>query len=992
MQKCTLSRIKSYEEKHRLESLNRLNTKNNSLNCLYVEDNNKNNNYSYVDNKKNKNIYLDINNNKQLPRLIKNISSLSNQMKSYSNNVVKKKFKINNLRNEILSKNIQNIATDNNNNKQNNRIINNNLQKTKKNLVSTDNTTGGEIDISENDDINEFNTDEKSNNTNGHIPSLTNILYFPMIFGSQHITKDKNIIKNDKKEMDSKKNVKIIENKKSTVEVTDRCKIIRKIEEDNNNVIVKLIQKNNSSKNSDDKNIHIHKLNFDQPNKNNNIQNNNNKEYNNPKDIREIVKNNIKTKASSFNNLNNLGRIKEKLIINRINNNNNNSNINNNNNNSSFHISNIDSNEDKNKKDINKNNNNNNKFFHKMQKTLLSTPIKYNKLNNNLLRTEEIKKKNIFNNNRNVPNLFIKNSIISINNIKRPLTKYCDKNVNLTNSKDKNNFINSQNLKIRKLNKKQAFKSNIFNNINNSSKENEENKDKNIPNIFFTNNENNGEMNLNFNKNHINSNINYMINNLKKNRTQINQEIHNFSCNKRIIKRVNKKNKQEATESNNSINLIYTKNDCNKKINDYIVDNNNNNVIKKIYSLKGKKPITGTTTIKYRNTYTNSAFVSKNTNNDSQSDTDKEENSKKNNFESKNNKNFDNAKKILNHANKSKKNVPNFMVIPKKVNSCNDTKKFLTNKREKNKIKNSFVYKAFIKYNIENYLDIKSLINLSFINKRFYKKVRPLIFFNYYRKILKEKKSDKNKLSVLKNVLIYSSNELKIKNKVELKEKYEYYLKKIKPKYKEQIIQDISRTFPNDIFFNKNIKKKLYNLLICYSNFNKNIGYAQGLNFVAASCLYYFKNEEEAFVFLDGFINRFELYNVLGIDNQKLIQKIKYFEILLKKYVPDLNSFLLSKLLNHEFFSMGWIITLFSNNMDKKKLLICWCFMIIFGWKFFFSFILQLLIMYKDIIMNYDETKLSSKMRTILNDEQFLKDFNLIIKNSFNFMVNHILL
>ena len=48
--------------------------------------------------------------------------------------------------------------------------------------------------------------------------------------------------------------------------------------------------------------------------------------------------------------------------------------------------------------------------------------------------------------------------------------------------------------------------------------------------------------------------------------------------------------------------------------------------------------------------------------------------------------------------------------------------------------------------------------------------------------------------------------------------------------------------------------------------------------------------------------------------------------------------------------------------------------------------------MYKDIIMKSDENKLSNKMRTILNDEQFLNDFNSIIKNTLHFMVNHILL
>ena len=132
--------------------------------------------------------------------------------------------------------------------------------------------------------------------------------------------------------------------------------------------------------------------------------------------------------------------------------------------------------------------------------------------------------------------------------------------------------------------------------------------------------------------------------------------------------------------------------------------------------------------------------------------------------------------------------------------------------------------------------------------------------------------------------------------------------------------------------------------------------------------------------------------NLLGIENKKLIQKIKYFDSLLKKYVPDLTEFLNSKLLNHEFFSTGWIITLFSNNMNKQKLLICWCFMIILGWKFFYSFTIQVLIKYKNSIVNSEEKELSNKMRSILNDNQFIKDFNTIIKNTLHFMIEHIIL
>ena len=510
-------------------------------------------------------------------------------------------------------------------------------------------------------------------------------------------------------------------------------------------------------------------------------------------------------------------------------------------------------------------------------------------------------------------------------------------------------------------------------------------------------------------KNIINSNRiknNYIIkdksNIINKNSTQI-SNISNISCTKRIIKRVNKTKMIENSNINQVINLIYSKKDSDLNNNQNLYNNNhtlNNNILNNMNIFKGKKLNKDSKIINYNITYStnsNSDFFYLNNDNDSQSDTDKEENSISKNYLSNIKKNFDNAKKVLNRTINCKENGKN-IIIPKKINSCNNNKNYINNKNFINnkKVNNQFnikiIYKIFKNNNIGKYLDKKSWINLSLLNKSFYKKQRFLLIQIYFHKIIRDKNCEKNKIYLLKNIFMYSSEELKIKNKLEIIKKYNYYSTKIKSNYKEDILKDISRTFPNDINFNEKIKKKLYNLLICYSNFNKNIGYTQGLNFIAATCLYYFKNEEDAFVFLDSFINRLELHNLLGFNNDTLIQKIKYLELLLNKYIPDLIKYLNSKLLNHEFFTTGWIISIFSNKMDKKRLLICWCFMAVFGWKFFYSFIIQLLIMYKDSIIKTEESKLCFKMKNILIDNQFIKDFNYLIKKTLLFMIDNIIL
>ena len=292
------------------------------------------------------------------------------------------------------------------------------------------------------------------------------------------------------------------------------------------------------------------------------------------------------------------------------------------------------------------------------------------------------------------------------------------------------------------------------------------------------------------------------------------------------------------------------------------------------------------------------------------------------------------------------------------------------------------------KHYIENLLDDKSLIILSSLNKNFYKNFRYVIYNKYYNYII----SDENnrKVKIIKSLLKYSSNKLKNISKAEIGKIYNSF--NYKSIYNENILKDLPRTFPNDSTFNKNSLGyyKLYNILTSYSNFNKQIGYTQGLNFISAIGLSLFDSEQEVFVFLDGLINRFELDKFMGINNKYLVQNLKHFSNILNKYAPDIISFFDNKLLNHEFFSTNWILTLFSNCMSKNELIIIWCFMIVFGWKFFYCFAIELLNFYKEDIFQTNENELNYKMKKILNDDKFEGNLNVLIKNTFQLMKNNI--
>jgi hypothetical protein len=80
----------------------------------------------------------------------------------------------------------------------------------------------------------------------------------------------------------------------------------------------------------------------------------------------------------------------------------------------------------------------------------------------------------------------------------------------------------------------------------------------------------------------------------------------------------------------------------------------------------------------------------------------------------------------------------------------------------------------------------------------------------------------------------------------------------------ETIIKDLDRTYPScQLFTDKygNGQRKLFKVLSCYSLYNKEIGYVQGMSFIAALLLIYM-DEESTFFMLDSIMNKYEMKGI----------------------------------------------------------------------------------------------------------------------------------
>ncbi|XP_052004497.1 growth hormone-regulated TBC protein 1b [Xyrauchen texanus] len=80
------------------------------------------------------------------------------------------------------------------------------------------------------------------------------------------------------------------------------------------------------------------------------------------------------------------------------------------------------------------------------------------------------------------------------------------------------------------------------------------------------------------------------------------------------------------------------------------------------------------------------------------------------------------------------------------------------------------------------------------------------------------------------------------------------------PEIEEVIRADMHRTFPDNIQFRDSsqpcLQKALFNVLLAYAHHNKDVGYCQGMNFIAGYLLIITKDEEKSFWLMDALLGR----------------------------------------------------------------------------------------------------------------------------------------
>ena len=203
------------------------------------------------------------------------------------------------------------------------------------------------------------------------------------------------------------------------------------------------------------------------------------------------------------------------------------------------------------------------------------------------------------------------------------------------------------------------------------------------------------------------------------------------------------------------------------------------------------------------------------------------------------------------------------------------------------------------------------------------------------------------------------------------------------------IMKDLDRTFPLIQFFREkygNGQRQLYKVLSAYSKYNTEVGYVQGMGFIAAIFLTYM-DEESSFFMLHSLMKK---YNMEGfyLPGFPILKKTFYILLNLeKKFIPKVYELFKKEGMIPSMYASEWFICLFSRNLEFKSLVRIFDVFLLEGFKVIYRFALAFIKLKEDKFLEGAKDGLASIM-PIINECTENVDVDKMFKVAFGFSIS----
>ncbi|KAL7499901.1 hypothetical protein ACHAWT_008035 [Skeletonema menzelii] len=188
-----------------------------------------------------------------------------------------------------------------------------------------------------------------------------------------------------------------------------------------------------------------------------------------------------------------------------------------------------------------------------------------------------------------------------------------------------------------------------------------------------------------------------------------------------------------------------------------------------------------------------------------------------------------------------------------------------------------------------------------------------------------------------------------------------------------QIERDLRRTFPSHYLFHSSSEEEdmmnssailceeftpdgieaLRRILYAYSIYDDEIGYCQGMNFVAAMFLT-FLPEEESFWLLVAIMNDdpYSMRELFTKDMSGSLETLFVADRLVQKLLPALHQHLNNEGINISMYACQWLMTLFSSNFNFDLVSKVWDNFLVEGWKVVYRVFIAILASCEQELLN----------------------------------------
>mmetsp|Transcript_65691 Transcript_65691/g.109001 ORF Transcript_65691/g.109001 Transcript_65691/m.109001 type:complete len:498 (+) Transcript_65691:243-1736(+) len=192
-----------------------------------------------------------------------------------------------------------------------------------------------------------------------------------------------------------------------------------------------------------------------------------------------------------------------------------------------------------------------------------------------------------------------------------------------------------------------------------------------------------------------------------------------------------------------------------------------------------------------------------------------------------------------------------------------------------------------------------------------------------------------------------------------------------KNKWTEQIEIDISRTFPDNKSFDSPKQQRLLRVLNAYAGHSPDVGYCQGMNFVAGLLLLVSEDEIESFRVM---ICLMDHKGISGFYRERLPLLRRYLKAcdkLVQETVPELREHFIKENVQAAVYLHQWFLTLFINCFPLSMVLIIWDVIICEGLSVVLRIAVSILQVLKDSLlsMHFEEIIKFFKMMKTYDDE-----------------------